>query len=516
MVGRCCYNGGEEMKINKVKKIIIFGGGTSGWLTAAYLTKNLKFPCEIMLIESTDIGPIGVGEGTQPATARFLHDCGIDPKTWMKPSQASFKLGVEFKGWTDTDYFVDNDFIENSIMGPKLFTSDYFVSRDKQDFIDWLPAYRLAKANKSPKLAGFDANTSLVGYRQFGAVHFSAYEIVESIKHIILDRIHYVNTKITSSDVDENGITHLIDQDGVEYSADLYLDCTGFSSILLEKTLGVEFTSITDILPCDKAVVMPTQYTDPETECFPYTKATAMHSGWMFTIPIFTRTGNGYVYSSKFLSPEYAELELRKTLNDFETPVKHLDMKCGIHNTIAYKNVCAIGLAAGFVEPLEATGITFTTSAVELLTDALNITQGIWNPTLQKNLNDLYQTMFWEIVAFVWIHYHYSTKDNTPFWNSIRQQSTDTVPPQILKYIEAMVPSPNTQLYHHSTSSFHVGHWFSVLNAGGVYKNHPPRIAGDVEKYAEYFIKLQNTKVDLVKETFPNHYAFLKEWYGKE
>jgi tryptophan halogenase len=117
------------MKINKVKNIIIFGGGTSGWLTAAYITKNLKFPCNVMLIESTEIGPIGVGEGTQPATAKFLYDCGIDPLIWMKPSQASFKLGVEFVGWTDKDYFVDNDFIENTVIAPDLFTIDYFMGK---------------------------------------------------------------------------------------------------------------------------------------------------------------------------------------------------------------------------------------------------------------------------------------------------------------------------------------------------------------------------------------------------
>ena len=504
------------MTFNKVKKIIIFGGGTSGWLTAAYLTKNLKFPCEITLIESEAMGPIGVGEGTQPATARFMHDCGIDPKTWMKPSNASFKLGVEFIGWNEQSYFVDNDFIENTIIAPKLFTTDYFVSKDKQEFIDWLPAYQLAKANKSPKLAGMDTNYAQSGHRNFGAVHFAALDIVKAIREVVADKIKHVNTKIEDVLTDDNGVVALIDGNGNRYEADLYLDCSGFASILLEKKLGIDFTSVTDMLPCNRAVVLPTQYKDPHQECFPYTKATAMPAGWMFTIPNFKRTGNGYVYSDKYITPEEAEATLREVTGEHEAKANHLTMKCGIHNVVAYKNVCAVGLAAGFVEPLEATGITFTTAAVELVAQGLNRTGGIWNAPLKQDINRLYDTMFWEIVAFVWIHYHFCTKNDTPFWKDIRNQSLDAVPEKVKQYIDKFATSPNREFTHHPTSSFHVGHWFSVMNAGGVYDNHRKTIFGDVEKYAEYFIKNQSHRVELIKEMFPNHYEFLKDWYGAE
>lgn len=504
------------MTFSKVKKIIIFGGGTSGWLTAAYLTKNLKFPCEITLIESETMGPIGVGEGTQPATARFMYDCGIEPKTWMKPSNASFKLGVEFVGWNEQNYFVDNDFIENTIIAPKLFTTDYFVSKDKQEFIDWLPAYQLAKANKSPKLAGMDTNYAQSGHRNFGAVHFAALDIVKTIREVVGDKIRHVNTKIEDVLTDDNGVVALIDGSGHRYEADLYLDCSGFASILLEKKLGIDFTSVTDMLPCNRAVVLPTQYSDPYQECFPYTKATAMPAGWMFTIPNFKRTGNGYVYSDKYITPEEAEAALREATGEYEAKANHLTMKCGIHNVVAYKNVCAVGLAAGFVEPLEATGITFTTAAVELVAQGLNRTGGIWNAPLKQDINRLYDTMFWEIVAFVWIHYHFCTKNDTPFWKDIRNQSLDAVPEKVKQYIDKFSTSPNREFTHHPTSSFHVGHWFSVMNAGGVYDNHRKTIFGDVEKYAEYFIKNQSHRVELIKEMFPNHYEFLKDWYGAE
>ena len=504
------------MAINKIKKIIIFGGGTSGWLTAAYLTKNLTFPCEIVLIESTSLGPIGVGEGTQPATARFLYDCGLKPKDWMKPSNAVFKLGVEFSGWTADDYFVDNDFIENTMIGPGLFTTDYFTGKPKQEFFNWMPSYRMAKENKSPKLAGFDTNYAQTGNRQFGAVHFSALDIVKSIKKLIDHKITYVNTKITDVKSNHTGITSVVGEDGKEYTADLYLDCSGFNSLLLEKTLGVEFISVGDILPCDKAVAIPTEYTDPKTECHPYTKSTAMSAGWRWTIPIFHRVGNGYVYSSKHISPEEAEKELRDAIGDYTTPANHLTMRCGIHKSVAYKNVCAVGLSAGFVEPLEATGITFTTNAVEMVTEGLNRTQGIWSQPLRTNINDLYDIMFWEIVAFVWAHYHFSTKDDTPFWNLIHQQTKDAIPEKVIHFVEKFVPTPHRDFFLHPTSSFHIGHWFSVLSAGNVYNKHKPALYGDIEKYAEYFIKNQTYRTDTVLEMFPNHYEFLKDWYRTE
>lgn len=515
MVERTIHSGDKKMKINKVKKIIIFGGGTSGWLTAAYLTNNLKFPCEVTLIESKDLGPIGVGEGTQPATARFMWDCGIDPKTWMKPSNASFKLGVEFTGWTDNKYFVDNDFIENTIIAPDLYTVDYFLGKDKKEFYDWLPAYELAKHNKSPKLAGFDTNYAQTGNRQFGAVHFAAYDIVAAIKEIIINKINYVNTKITEVETDEDGIVELIDENGYKFSGDLYLDCSGFSSILLEKNLGVEFESVSDILPCDSAVAMPTQYKNPQEECFPYTKSTAMSAGWRWTIPIFSRVGNGYVYSSKHITAEQAEKELRDAIGEYEAEAKHLKMKCGIHKQVAYKNVCAVGLSAGFVEPLEATGITFTTKAVEMVTEGLNRTNGIWSQPLRTDINSLYDGMFWEIVAFVWAHYHFSTKKDTEFWHKIHAQTPDQVPEKVLKIVEKFAPSLHRQFYIQATSSFHIGHWFSVLNASDVYKNHPKTISGDVEKYADYFIKNQSHRVKLIKDMFPNHYDFLRQWYSE-
>ena len=515
MVERSVYSGDYKMKITKANKITIFGGGTSGWLTAIYLINNLRFPCQITLIESTTLGPIGVGEGTQPATARFMYDAGIPPKVWMKPSKAAFKFGVEFDGWTNEKYFVDNDFIENTRITNHFYTTDYFVSKPKQDFFNWLPSYVMAKENKSPKLAGFDTNFGFTDDRQFGAVHFAAFDIVDTIKQLVGDRINYFDTKIVDVKVNEDGIESLIDDQGRIHTADLFIDCSGFQSVLLEKNLKVEFESVNSILPCDRAVAMPTQYVDPTKECHPYTKSTAMTAGWRWTIPIFTRIGNGYVYSSKHITPEEAEAELRTSIGEWSAKANHLEMKCGIHKVIAHKNVVAAGLSAGFVEPLEATGITFTTKAVEILTSLLNQNQGIWNNNSKKIINDVYSKTFWEIVAFIWIHYHFSTKKDTAFWKDIHRQNAEDIPPRVHEIVNQFLPSPSKNFFIYPESNFHVGHWFSVLLAGDAYKNHPEILQGEYKKYAEYFIDNNKFRCDKVIETFPNHYEFLKSWYEK-
>jgi 2-polyprenyl-6-methoxyphenol hydroxylase-like FAD-dependent oxidoreductase len=503
------------MFLNKVQHITIFGGGTSGWLTAAYLVNNLQRPTKITLIEDTSLGPIGVGEGTQPLTSHFLSLCGIYPKDWMKSSDAAFKYGVELDGWTEEPYFVDNDSSDNTIIAEDFFITDYFISRPNKEFKDYHPAYRLAKQNICQKYDDYLDVNHRMGPMHFGAVHFNAYQILTTLKNIIGDRIEYVDTKITTVTKDENGIKELISDDGTAFTADLFIDCTGFKSILLEKELGVRFNSFNDHLLCDRAVVMPKQYTDPEKECHPYTKATAMNAGWRFTIPIFTRVGNGYVYSSKHISDEDAEAELREAINEHVAPARILKMKCGAHEKIAEKNVVAVGLSAGFVEPLEATGITFTTAAVMSVADLLNRTGNIWNTETKNLMNNGFKEMSQEIFTFVWAHYYFSTKDDTPFWKEVRGQKIEEMPQYVRDILSAFLPLPKRFLQLTPSSMFNVTQWFSMLHAGGAYNNVESYLTEKQTKYAEYFIKSNNARVDLAEEMFDNHYKYLKEWYDR-
>ncbi|MFZ9646003.1 MAG: tryptophan 7-halogenase [Fluviibacter sp.] len=496
-----------------IRKIVIFGGGTSGWLTAAFFVKNLIHQPEIVLIEDNKLGPIGVGEGTQPATARFLHDCGIPPEKWMKSSNASFKLGVELVGWNDDPYFVDNDTFQNHLISDGFFTSEYFANKPHEDFVNWHPSYQLAKANKSPKMdIDHDFNFNLpVG--NYGAVHFAAFDIISTIKEHILDKITYVDTRIETVEQSDMGISALISEDGIRYTADLFVDCTGFRSILLNE-LSVPFHSYDEWLPCDRAVAMPTSYTDPVAECFPYTRATTMNSGWRWTIPIYNRVGNGYVYSSKFISDDQAEHELRTAINEWDAPANRLKMRCGRADMVAVKNVCAIGLSAGFVEPLEATGITFTTAIVRNLANAINNTTTSALTRMSRTLlNQSFYEMVTEIVAFVWAHYHYSSRCNTPFWKSIREQSYNDLPEDIRFFLDRHSTMPAKDMFATPRSMFNTVHWFSVLHAGGAYKNQ--QLSSIKEDYGKYFVESQRARFKVATEMFPNIHEFLTEFYAK-
>jgi len=503
------------MMLKKIKNIIIFGGGTSGWLTAVYLANNLKFKIDITLIESSDFQPIGVGEGTQPFTSAFLTRCGLDPRDWMKPSHSTFKYGVELIGWNDNPYFVDNDHWMNHVANDNMFAHDYFIDKSPEEYFKWLPAYRLAKAYKSPKIGYGDFNAG-PGLTTFGAVHFSAAEIINALKNLVKNKISHINTKIVEIKQDDNGIVALKNDQGETYAADLYIDCTGFSAKLIEQCLGNKFLSYEKTLPCNKAVAIPTQYKDISNQCHPYTKATTMSAGWRWTIPIMTRIGNGYVYSDKFISPEQAEAELRKAIDDHQAPAKHLDMKCGKMNVISDKNVCAVGLAAGFVEPLEATGITFTTKIVEWLTDTLNDSGNVFGESHRQKINLKFNMMSSEIHAFVWAHYYFSTKDDTNFWKQFRNLSKADIPDSISDIINMMLPFPKGNFYLTPESMFHQGHWFSVLHAGNRYKNTRQVKNPEEAKYLQYFIDLVESKVNVAEKRFDNHYEFLKKWYDEQ
>ena len=240
-----------------------------------------------------------------------------------------------------------------------------------------------------------------------------------------------------------------------------------------------------------------------------------MNAGWRFTIPIYSRVGNGYVYSSKFISDEEAEKELRESLGEFDAPAKFLKMKCGRHTDIAHKNVCAVGLSAGFVEPLEATGITFTTAVVKSITDLLNMQGNLWNNTSRSNLNRGFYEMAMEILCFVWAHYYFCTKDNTEYWKHIRTLKIDDLPQDVQYVLSAFYPHPPRYMFFGQGSMFCAVQWFSVLHAGGAYKN-KYELTPRQEQYARYFIANQQNRVDLAKEIFPNQYDYLKEWYEND
>lgn len=492
--------------------IIILGGGSSGWITALALVRKLRRKTFITLIEDTKKGTIGVGEGTQPFTAGFLLECGLEPKDWMKSCNASLKLGVELSGWADKPYFVDNDYY-NYNLNSDLNVSNYFIDKPYSEYKDNNTCYNIAKSNKSYKFNGnfdFNFNTGPTG---FGAVHFSANDIVETIKAKISSDIRYVDTSIVDVVTNDNGISQLIGENNEIFSADLFIDCSGFQSQLLSKGFNIPFKSYDDFLFNDRCVVIQTQYTDPNKECVPYTKATTMNAGWRFTIPIYSRVGNGYVYSSKYITDEEAEKELRESIGEYDAPCKFIDMKLGRYTKTAYKNVCAIGLSSGFVEPLEATGLTFTTLLVQKLIFTLNKLDS-WSDENVEILNFISNRLYNEVAAFIWAHYYFSTRSDTPYWKAIRNLKITDLPENIKRVIDYYYPKYPRLTLSEEYPSFASHHWFSVIAAGTDKLKNRIFMTEDEKKYCEYFIAIQKAKTNYILENNSNHYEYLKQWYN--
>ena len=508
-----------------IRSICIVGGGSSGWSTAAHLVHNLprhemtQRKIKITLIESTKKGIIGVGEGTQPFTTQFFTECGLERKDWMKASDATYKLGVEFIGWSDTNAFVDNDTPEMNVLGPEIMMHDYILSEgiSKKDFIDWLPSYRLAKANKSPKCNDLRLDYSS-GYTflTHDAVHFNAHDVVNTLKNHCIDKIVHVDDLIVDVLTDDGGVSGLKTENNGVLTADLYIDCTGFESLLLEKALGIPFKPADDILLCNRAVAIPTQYKDKHKEMHPYTKAFTMDAGWRWQIPTYSRIGNGYVYCDKFITPEDAEAELRTIIDEFDAPANHVKMKTGTHEKTAFKNVCAVGLSAAFAEPLEATGITFTTKAIQRLTSVLFETGGEFNKGIAEWLSNEYNVLVQEIFDFIFCHYHFSTKNDTPFWKAVHDIP---IPTSTQKVVNKFVPNPPNNLWEAPLyTMFHSGHWFELFYALGVYDKFTghKKESDSITQYGKMVWDMYKNRTDTELEIFPNHYDYLTEFYNYE
>ena len=501
-----------------INSIVVVGGGSAGWLAAAHLSYNLPPTVKVILIESTKLGIIGVGEGTQPFTTSFLLECGLQPKDWMPAAEATYKMGVEFTEWGPNPAFVDNDILDPSIIGRGIMTHQYILSEgiSKEEYLNWQPAYRFAKANKAPKCN--DPRLDLTpgaSAQPWDAVHFRADAIIDAIKRTCMHKIKYFDDEVVKVFKDDTGITGLLTESNGLIHGDLYIDATGFKSMLLEQTLEEPFISFEDVLLCNRAVAIPTQYKDKKTEMFPYTKAIAMESGWRWQIPTFGRIGNGYVYCDKFITPEQAEQDLRQAIGEWDAPANHLKMKTGTHKRIAVKNVYATGLAAAFVEPLEATGITFTTKGIQNLTALLSQNGGAYNDDSAMMLSDQYNMMVREIVDFVFIHYHCAPKNDTPFWQEVHRIP---VPPSSRNILAQFIPNPPNELTKPGIfQMFHPGQWFSLLYAFGVYDEYTGKKNFDENliKYSKMMWKMHSDRIDSSLEIFPNHYEYLENWYKK-
>ena len=504
----------------EIKKIVILGGGTAGIMTAALLSKVFKNKLDITLIHSNKIGTIGVGESSTASLHSFMKYIGLQEKDWMEESSATYKYGGRFMNWSSSgDHFV---LVEDDV---KLFVNQntnllqHIVSEYKNDphkLKELFITPKLALNNLTPKIdddqlysAVFDEIGSVYSYN-FDAIKFA--DVIKR-KVCIPNGVKFVEGQLKQVKLDDFGFIKDIKLwDQQKFKADLYIDCSGFKGALIESVMNEPFIPFSDSLFCDKAIAAPIPYKDKKTEMEPYSRMYTMTSGWLWKTPIYDRIGSGYVYSSKHISDEDAEKEFREFHNGYDGKVLKINMRVGTRERVAVKNVVACGLSGGFAEPMEATGIStfqgiMVTLATELEKSNLNYTTQTMDEINRDNID-----MMIDIRDFIQAHYLLCERNDTPFWNDVHTKSF--VPDTLNQKLHVMSIKPPDKLFRGRI--FGAVNWFQWLWAMGFYKNNGYKLDPKYKEMCEHKVNLIKEESNSLSKILPNHYEYLKKFYGRE
>lgn len=401
---------------NQPLKIVIVGGGTAGWMAANLFAHQwADKPIDITLVEAPDIGIVGVGEGSTPTLKRFFEALDIEEAQWMPQCNATYKVNIVFAGFSPAsgitryshpfmsqiDAFTQRAFMVNG--RTRRMGLDTHTRAE-----DFLLNGTLAKQNKGPITPPNFPFPIEYGY------HFDSHLLGVFLRqHAISLGVNHVQAKVETVQRHLNGdIAVLHCADGRNIQGDFFIDSSGFSSVLMQKTLGVKFNTYKDNLFNDSAVVVPSAVDEP----LPVeTTSTALSAGWCWKIPLTNRTGNGYVYSSDFIDPDTAECELRRHLGVDETqPSRHLSMKVGALEKQWQNNCLAVGLSSGFIEPLEATALHLTQISLEQF--ILEFEDGGFSNRLQDQFNLKMEHRLERTRDYIVAHYKLNTRDDTEYW----------------------------------------------------------------------------------------------------
>ncbi|REL27978.1 tryptophan 7-halogenase [Thalassotalea euphylliae] len=410
--------------MDKPFHIVILGGGTAGWMAANLFAKRWGNKVKLTLVESPDVGIIGVGEGSTPSLKRFFDILGIEESQWMPRCQATYKLNIRFNDWSpasgiqsyshpfpaQVDTFTKRAFMVNAQtrrMGLATHTQPE----------DFLLNGVLAGQGKGPKVGAHFPFTQEYGY------HFNSALLGEFLAEFAEQQgVSYRQVHIAQVNRAENGdISTLVTDNGEPLSADFFVDCTGFAGLLMDKTLGVAFTPYKENLFNDSAVVLQTPYSPEQASRIPVeTESTALSAGWCWKIPLTERFGNGYVYSQDFINKEQAEQEFRQHLGvlDDSAQVRHLTMKVGRLNEHWSHNCLALGLSQGFIEPLEATALHLVQVSIELFIQQLEA--GQFSAKHRAKYNELVSERFERVRDYIVAHYKLNTRNDSDYWRANR------------------------------------------------------------------------------------------------
>ena len=486
------------------RNIVIIGGGTAGWMAAAALARFVGGGASIRLIESDDIGTVGVGEATIPQLKLFNAGLGIDEADFVRATQGTFKLGIEFDGWSGAGQRYIHAF--GAVGRPLgLLPFHHYWLRARSNGIagslwDYSSAARAASGNRfAPPMDQPGRLPSGYDYAfHFDAGLYAAYLRRYAEAQGVVRTEGRISTVTLRSE--DGFVEKLTLASGEQVAGELFVDCSGFRGLVIEEALGAGYEDWSRWLPCNRALAMPCARVAPLT---PFTRASARDAGWQWRIPLQHRTGNGYVYCSDFISDDAAAAALRANLDGAAlADPRPLKFVTGKRRAAWVKNCVALGLAAGFMEPLESTSIHLVQAGIARLLQLF--------PTRGFDAADIAefnrQTDFeWRAIRdFLILHYHANGREGA-FWAACRDMA---IPDSLAQKLDLF--AANGRLFREHEELFTEVGWLQVLIGQGVLPRgyHPLADAITAEELRE-FMALAKQHVDQVVGRMPDHAAFI-------
>ncbi len=445
----------------RIRRIAIVGGGTAGWIAAVTLARKLAGQCSIHVIESPQIGTVGVGEATIPPILDFLRFVGIDQNDFVDKTNATYKLGILFKDWLKPGHSYIHPF------------GGFGAPIERRPFYHYW--HKAVAQGLGPKASFFSHEIALAEAGRFifptnamgvaqnvrYALHFDAVLVARYLR-MVAERAGVIRLerKIVNASRREDGmVDELTFEDGGKLRADLYIDCSGFGGVLIEGALQTGYEDWTHYLPCDRAVAMPTPIEGPRP---PYTRAMARGAGWQWRIPLQERVGNGYVYSSAHTTDEQALADLLEVTG--QQPLAEprvLRFTTGRRKKFWNHNVVALGLSSGFLEPLESTSIHMVCSGIYNLLE--HFPDQSFDPATIASYNTLLSDEAERVRDFIVLHYCLTQRDDTSFWNYCR---TMPIPDSLAERIELY--RGTGRVFQRRYELFVDLSWFWILEGMGV------------------------------------------------
>ena len=494
------------MSLGLVKNIVIVGGGTAGWMTAAAMSALISNGCKIRLVESDEISTIGVGEATIPVIRGFNQLIGVDENEFLRQTQGTFKLGIEFVNWSKQG--------ESYIHGFGVIGRDQLLAKFYQY---WLKLYQ---AGKAPGVEHYSINTMAASMNKFmraatdsgdsplsdisHAFHFDAGLYAKYLRGLSEARgVRRTEGRIVDTVLraDDGFVEAIVMENGERIEGDLFVDCSGFRGLLIEGALKTGYEDWSHWLPCDRAIAVPCESVSP---LLPYTRATAHDAGWQWRIPLQHRIGNGHVYSSKFMEPEQAESILMNNLDGKPlAQPRHLKFTTGKRKRAWNKNVVAIGLAGGFMEPLESTSIHLVQTGITRL--LMMFPHLGYDQADIDSFNEATDNEYAAIRDFLILHYKLNAREGKPFWDYCRNME---IPATLQRRMDLY--RSNGRIVRASDELFTETSWLQVMHGQGLRaKGYHPLV--DQRSEADIAAFLVNVKDVVLRcaEHMPTHEEYI-------